>query len=126
MVKRVSGRPGLIDEEASALARNNAKAHVPRVAIACQGGGSHAVFGAGIMHRLLDDHGRKFHLSALSGNSGGADNAVLTWSGLIQGGPAEAQSRLRGMWDDLGARERADVVRNGWGHHRSTRATTPH
>ena len=70
---------------------------MPRVAIACQGGGSHAVFGAGIMHRLLDDHGRKFHLSALSGTSGGAVNAVLTWSGLIQGGPAEAQSRLRGM-----------------------------
>jgi NTE family protein len=105
----------LIDEEASALAQNNKKAHLPRVAIACQGGGSHAAFGAGIMHRLLDDHGRKFHLSALSGTSGGAVNAVLTWSGLIQGGPAEAQSRLRGMWEDLGAREPADVVRNWWG-----------
>ena len=70
------------------MAQNNKKAHLPRVAIACQGGGSHAAFGAGIMHRLLDDHGRKFHLSALSGTSGGAVNAVLTWSGLIQGGPA--------------------------------------
>src|SRR5215213_7309719 len=112
MVKRVIGPLGLIDKEASALARNNAKAPLPRVAIACQGGGSHAVFGAGIMYRLLDDHGRRFHLSALSGTSGGAVNAVLTWSGLIQGGPAEAQGRLRGLWEDLAAREPTDVVRN--------------
>src|SRR3954453_20896981 len=86
-----------------------------RHGVAAQGGGSHAVFGAGIMHRLLDDHGRKFHLSALSGTSGGAINTVLTLSGLIQGGPAEAQRRLREMWEDLGAREPADVVRNWWG-----------
>ena len=38
------------------------------------------------------------------------------WPGrLIEGGPAEAQSRLRGMWEDLGARDPADIVRNWWG-----------
>lgn len=93
-------------------------ADIPRVAIACQGGGSHAAFGAGIIHRLLDDYGGKFHLTAISGTSGGAINAVLTWSGLVQGGPdgaAEAQRRLRGFWQDLGAREWGDVMRNSWG-----------
>jgi NTE family protein len=32
----------------------------PLVAIACQGGGSHAAFGAGVIDRLLEDHGRRF------------------------------------------------------------------
>ena len=89
------------------------------IAIACQGGGSHAAFGAGVIHRLLDDHGRQFQLLALSGTSGGAINVVLTWSGLIQGGkergPAEAQRRLKGMWDDLAATTPADFLGNLWG-----------
>jgi NTE family protein len=89
------------------------------VAIACQGGGSHAAFGAGVLHRLLDDYGQRFRLSALSGTSGGAVNAALAWSGLIQGGreqgPAEAQRRLEGIWKDLGASHFPDTVRNWWG-----------
>src|SRR4051812_12875936 len=97
ILMRRSGRPGLIDEEASALAQNNKKAHLPRVAIACQGGGSHAVFCAGIMHRLLDDHGRKFHLSALSGTSRQRrTDLVGSHSGWPRRSTAEAQSRPRG------------------------------
>jgi len=91
----------------------------PIVSIACQGGGSHAAFGAGVMHRLLADHGQRYRLSALSGTSGGAVNAVLAWTGLLQGGethgPAEARRRLKGMWEDLGAADPADAVRNWWG-----------
>jgi NTE family protein len=92
---------------------------LPLVAIACQGGGSHAAFGAGVIHRLLEDHGRRFRLHALSGTSGGAVNAVLAWSGIIQGGAsggaAEAQRRLQGLWQDLGASTIPDMVRNWWG-----------
>lgn len=92
---------------------------IPQVAIACQGGGSHAAFGAGVIHRLLDDCGRRFQLHALSGTSGGAVNAVLVWSGLVVAGAhgdvAEAQRRLRGMWEDLGAETVQDVIRNWWG-----------
>jgi NTE family protein len=92
---------------------------LPLVAIACQGGGSHAAFGAGVIHRLLEDHGRRFRLHALSGTSGGAVNAVLAWSGLIQDGAdngvAEAQRRLHGMWQDLGAASVPDMIRNWWG-----------
>src|SRR5690349_23734332 len=88
---------------------------IPRIAIACQGGGSHAAFGAGVMHRLLEDNGQKFRLGAVSGTSGGAVNAVLAWSGLIQGGQVEAQRRLHGLWEDLGASEWPDMIRNWWG-----------
>jgi NTE family protein len=91
----------------------------PLVAIACQGGGSHAAFGAGVLYRLLEDSGHKFRLAALSGTSGGAINAALAWSGLIQGGQAngleEARRRLKGMWEDLGASDLPDAVRNWWG-----------
>lgn len=91
----------------------------PLVAIACQGGGSHAAFGAGILHRLLEDLGKTFRLAALSGTSGGAVNAALAWSGLIRsgeaGGASEARARLEGLWKELGARELPDVLRNLWG-----------
>src|SRR3954451_20759124 len=79
-----TGEPSsrLTHEEVMAFSPGNQKTRAPHVAIACQGSGSHAAFGAGIMHRLLEDHGRTFRLSALSGTSGGAVNAVLAWSGL--------------------------------------------
>src|SRR3954462_2962799 len=92
---------------------------LPLVAIAFQGGGSHAAFGAGVIHRLLEDDGQLFRLHALSGTSGGAVNAVLAWSGLLHGGArtgvAEAQRRLQGMWEDLGAASIPDMIRNWWG-----------
>ena len=97
----------------------SAAGSIPSIAIACQGGGSHAAFGAGVMHRLLEDDGQKFRLGAVSGTSGGAVNAVLAWSGLIQGGKeggqVEAQRRLLGLWEDLGAGEWPDMIRNWWG-----------
>ena len=44
-----------------------------RVAIACQGGGSHAAFAAGVLQRLLGPELRgRFRLLGLSGTSGGA------------------------------------------------------
>lgn len=86
-----------------------------RVAIACQGGGSHAAFGAGVLHRLLQDVGERFQLAALSGTSGGAVNAALAWSGLIRGGPGEARRSLAGLWRDLAATEPLDAARNWWG-----------
>jgi NTE family protein len=71
------------------------------------------------MHRLLEDYGQRYRLHALSGTSGGAVNAVLAWSGLIHGGAgkgaAEAQRRLQGMWEDLGAASIPDMIRNWWG-----------
>lgn len=43
-----------------------------KVAIACQGGGSHAAFAAGVLARLLaPDAPRPFEIVGLSGTSGG-------------------------------------------------------
>jgi NTE family protein len=75
---------------------------LPRVAIACQGGGSHAAFTAGVLGALLAPPLLdRFELVALSGTSGGAVCAALAWAGLITGGPDDAAERLEGFWTDL-------------------------
>jgi NTE family protein len=73
-----------------------------RVAIACQGGGSHTAFTAGVLHRLLDaDIFNTFDLTAISGTSGGAICSSMAWSGLVEGSPELSQQRLMGVWQDL-------------------------
>ena len=48
-----------------------------RVAIACQGGGSHTAFTAGVLKRLLGAHELAgFEVVGLSGTSGGAVRAA--------------------------------------------------
>ena len=57
-----------------------------RVAIACQGGGSHTAFTAGVLGRLLQPDVMADHkIVALSGTSGGAICALLAWSALVDG-----------------------------------------
>ena len=88
----------------------------PRVAIGCQGGGSHAAFTAGVLRRLLEpDLLARFELLALSGTSGGAVCAALAWSGLIAGGAGEAARRLLGFWRDVAADDPLDAAMNAWG-----------
>ena len=58
-----------------------------RVAIACQGGGSHAAFTAGALAPLLRfflDRQHEYQLVAFSGTSGGAICAFLTWFALLE------------------------------------------
>ena len=87
----------------------------PKVAIACQGGGSHAAFAAGVLHRLLDpEHRNRFELVALSGTSGGAMCASLVWRGLVASGPDEAAKRLIGFWRDLEVHDLVDALGNFW------------
>jgi NTE family protein len=89
---------------------------VPRVAIACQGGGSHAAFAAGVLVHLLGSRQReRFRLAALSGTSGGAMCAALAWRGLVASGPEEATQRLVRFWRDLEVHDLADAVANFWG-----------
>ncbi len=57
-----------------------------RVAIACQGGGSHTAFTAGTLKKLLEDKGEEGHeyqIVALSGTFGGSICALLAWYGLL-------------------------------------------
>ncbi len=87
----------------------------PTVAIACQGGGSHAAFAAGALSALLNpEHRERHRLVGLSGTSGGAMCAALAWAGLIRGGPAEARRRLLEFWRDLEVHDLLDAAVNAW------------
>jgi len=73
-----------------------------RVAIACQGGGSHTAFTAGVLRTLLsrwDDD--EYELVGISGSSGGAFNALATWYGLVTGDADDAADILEALWDDM-------------------------
>ncbi|MEY9832838.1 patatin-like phospholipase family protein [Sinorhizobium fredii] len=88
---------------------------IPKIAIACQGGGSHAAFAAGVLRALLAPQFRdRYQLLALSGTSGGAMCAALVWSGLIREGADEAERRLMDFWRDLEVHDIFDAVANFW------------
>lgn len=90
---------------------------IPKVAIACQGGGSYAAFAAGALLRLLEPEQReRYQLVALSGTSGGAMCAALVWRGLVSSGAREASERCAGFWRALQADELppADFWVNSW------------
>ncbi len=80
-----------------------------RVAIACQGGGSHTAFTAGALKRILQENDKKFEIIAFSGTSGGAMCALLAWYGLVKHrkdtdkGKEEAIRNLDDFWDRLSA-----------------------
>jgi len=73
------------------------------VAIACQGGGSHTAFTAGVLRRLFREADRDYNLVGISGTSGGAMCATLAWYGEVH--PAEKPGDLlTEFWADLAAR----------------------
>ncbi len=79
------------------------------IAIACQGGGSHTAFTAGVLRRILEeDH----PIVALSGTSGGAICALLAWYGLLLGDRARARALLEGFWLDNAAESLPDRLLN--------------
>lgn len=56
-----------------------------KIAIACQGGGSHTAFAAGVLTRLLEEGiDERYQLVGLSGTSGGAICATAAWYGLLK------------------------------------------
>jgi predicted acylesterase/phospholipase RssA len=90
---------------------------IKNIAIACQGGGSHAAFTAGALPVLLpqcknaeiaasggkhspmrDEHRESLLLTGISGTSGGAISALLAWFGFLTGGAQAARDRLDGFW----------------------------
>lgn len=87
-----------------------------RVAIACQGGGSHTAFTAGALKRLLADE--RYEVVALSGTSGGAICAVLAWYALLEKGEtgvaARAAELLDSFWEDNSASQSFDAFWNEW------------
>jgi len=72
------------------------------VAIACQGGGSHTAFTAGVLCELLADFPDDHELVGLSGTSGGAACAALAWYGLVAP-EREPEPLLTGFWEEMAA-----------------------
>jgi NTE family protein len=85
-----------------------------RVAIACQGGGSHTAFTCGVLRTLLGEWDDRYELVGISGTSGGAFNALAVWYGLVTDGPARARDVVGRLWDDLAVDTPADWWVNTW------------
>lgn len=86
-----------------------------RVAIACQGGGSHTAFTAGVLKRLLRAEELKGHeVVGLSGTSGGAVCALLAWHYLLRGDGAGAAQALDAFWRDNSASALHEQIANYW------------
>lgn len=86
-----------------------------RVAIACQGGGSHTAFTAGVLGRLLaPDVTDRYKIVGLSGTSGGAICALLGWAALVDGEPEKASELLEGFWKDNSASTLPERFLNWW------------
>jgi NTE family protein len=85
-----------------------------KVAIACQGGGSHTAFTAGVLKELLRGWDEEYELVGISGTSGGAFNALATWYGLVTDGEGRAIELLDALWDDLAADRLTDRITNDW------------
>src|SRR5215204_2509561 len=88
-----------------------------RVAIACQGGGSHTAFTAGALKKLLkekDAGGHDHEIVALSGTSGGAIGALLAWYGLLMKDSGKAVELLDSFWRENSASSFRDRTLNNW------------
>jgi NTE family protein len=83
-----------------------------RVAIACQGGGSHTAFTAGVLQGLLGNLPSDVEVVALSGTSGGAICATLAWEGLVRNDNALAIRKLTEFWKDTAATDPWDAILN--------------
>ena len=85
-----------------------------RVAIACQGGGSHTAFTAGVLQGLMANLPEDVEVVAFSGTSGGAICATLAWDGFLRDDLHRAIRKLEGFWDAMAAREPWDQILNQW------------
>ncbi len=100
-----------------------------RVAIACQGGGSHTAFTAGALSRFLQpDVLAEHQVVGLSGTSGGAICAAIAWSSLLHRRPGDAEHLLRRFWTANSASSWPDQVVNAmvlWGQRLSETVAVP-
>ena len=83
-----------------------------RVAIACQGGGSHTSFTAGVLQGLLGNLPDDVDVVALTGTSGGAICATLAWEGFVRNDANLAIKKLGKFWEAMSAREPLDQLAN--------------
>ncbi len=82
-----------------------------KIAIACQGGGSHTAFTAGALKRILA-RGGDYDFVGFSGASGGAICALLAWYGNLTGGSERASELLDSFWRANSANDYWDMISN--------------
>ncbi len=105
----------LLGEEPASLPKRDhggARSEKTRIAIACQGGGSHTAFTAGVLQEILERKDDDLEIVALSGTSGGAICALLAWDGLLRGDPQRAVDQLQQFWQDITANSLIDAFLN--------------
>ncbi len=86
-----------------------------KVAIACQGGGSHTAFTAGVLRGLMENwRDNQYELVGISGSSGGAFNALAVWYGLVSEDEEKSIELLQSIWNDIAAEEPLDRLTNSW------------
>jgi NTE family protein len=67
-----------------------------KINLALQGGGAHGAYTWGVLDRLLESN--RIEISAISGTSAGAMNAVVLADGMMVGGKTGARDALRRFW----------------------------
>lgn len=83
------------------------------VAIACQGGGSHCAFTAGVLQGLLRQlDPARFSIIGLSGTSGGALCAAIAWYSLLLGDREQGARLLDSFWHAISAQSPWDLALN--------------
>jgi NTE family protein len=93
----------------------DAQGKTRKVAIACQGGGSHTAFTAGVLKRLLRaEELKQYEVVGLSGTSGGAVCALLAWHNLLRDDAAGAAEELDAFWRDNSATAPHEQIINSW------------
>jgi NTE family protein len=93
----------------------DAQGKTRKVAIACQGGGSHTAFTAGVLKRLLrTEELKQYEVVGLSGTSGGAVCALLAWHNLLRDDAAGAAEALDAFWRDNSATAPHEQIINSW------------
>lgn len=86
---------------------------VKPINLALQGGGAHGALTWGVLDRLLEDE--RLAISAISGTSAGAMNAVVLADGLERGGRDGARDALHGFWKAVSDAARfSPVQRSPW------------
>ncbi len=87
----------------------------PNVAIACQGGGSHTAFTAGVLAEALPwIEQSDARLVGLSGTSGGALSAVAGWYGYVDRDAAAAAEIVQDLWADVAVSNPIERTINDW------------
>lgn len=92
-----------------------------RIAIACQGGGSHAAYVSGALRAILERLTEQYEIAGLSGTSGGAHCALIAWYWMLKDGTERngwgrerAIEELATLWHDNAPMWPSEMLWNWW------------